>query len=472
MSAKKSGAKTYKPVDAKPFKGFFVDMLTRDISLTDAILDLLDNCVDGILRKKRSLTGERPYQGFYADINFSKDSFEIADNCGGIPLKLHDYAFRMGRPDRLPTSPKGTVGTYGIGMKRAVFKLGRWCLISSKSGQHNYDVEITPEWLKDENEWEIPVVAAAEPMDKDGTRITVGDLHDGVASQFGPDRKSFTAEFTKQIETHYAFIIAKGFRVNVNGERIPARPTKLIFDTSKDRKAIRPYVYRTKVDGVSVFLAVGFTRPIPSKKEAQDEWLEEPRYSSTDAGWTVVCNDRAVLYGDKTELTGWGTSTVPSYHNQFIAISGIVEFWSEDPNKLPTTTTKRGIDMSSPLYIKTLDRMREGMKKFTTYTNWWKTDVRQAKEHIRSAESLTFEEIKKKSSKLPMKQARLGLKGRYHIPDLPKPKSKGSKRRLISFTRNIDEIRTVAEFLFDDAEKPPMIVGERCFDSTLTDAKK
>ncbi|MBS0481598.1 MAG: hypothetical protein JSR96_05480 [Proteobacteria bacterium] len=35
---------------ASPTKAFFVRMLTRDIELQDAILDLLDNCLDGILR--------------------------------------------------------------------------------------------------------------------------------------------------------------------------------------------------------------------------------------------------------------------------------------------------------------------------------------------------------------------------------------------------------------------------------------
>ena len=34
---------------ASPTKQFFVSMLTRDISLADAILDLVDNCLDGAL---------------------------------------------------------------------------------------------------------------------------------------------------------------------------------------------------------------------------------------------------------------------------------------------------------------------------------------------------------------------------------------------------------------------------------------
>src|SRR5947208_16112144 len=90
----------YEPVNASPVKSFFVHMLTRDIRLEDAILDLLDNSVDGILRSKASRASsakKTPYAGFWADIEFKRDSFTISDNCGGIPWSLHDYAFRMGR---------------------------------------------------------------------------------------------------------------------------------------------------------------------------------------------------------------------------------------------------------------------------------------------------------------------------------------------------------------------------------------
>ena len=38
-----------------PTKEFFVGMLTRDIELSDAILDLLDNCLDGVVRQKKGI---------------------------------------------------------------------------------------------------------------------------------------------------------------------------------------------------------------------------------------------------------------------------------------------------------------------------------------------------------------------------------------------------------------------------------
>jgi len=74
----------YEPLNASPVKSFFVSMLTRDIKLEDAVLDLLDNCVDGILRSKKG-DGSRPYEGYKAEIVFNKDCLEMSDNCGAIP---------------------------------------------------------------------------------------------------------------------------------------------------------------------------------------------------------------------------------------------------------------------------------------------------------------------------------------------------------------------------------------------------
>ena len=49
----KGGTEMAKTAQGFPTKEFFVGMLTRDIELNDAILDLLDNCLDGVVRQKK-----------------------------------------------------------------------------------------------------------------------------------------------------------------------------------------------------------------------------------------------------------------------------------------------------------------------------------------------------------------------------------------------------------------------------------
>lgn len=464
----------YTNVDASPVKSFFVDMLTRDIDLEDAILDLLDNCVDGILRTTQGKPStDRPYQGFWAHIEYDKDSFSITDNCGGIPWELHEYAFRMGRAQRQKADAPGSVGVYGIGMKRAIFKMGRNCLISTRNRNDRYEVEITPEWMDDEEQWTIPVNAAREKLGQDGTVIVVGDLRPGIRKRFTDEARAFTSHLTAMVATHYAFIIDKGLQVKINGQTVRPRPTRLAFHKGAGRgPVIRPFMFRTRTgDGVEVFLVVGFTRPIPSQDEVQRE-QEEKQYSSLDAGWTVVCNDRAVIYCDRSELTGWGEAGVPRYHTQFIAISGIVEFRADDASKLPTTTTKRGIDASSPLYLQVKNKMREGMRIFTDYTNKWKGRAEQSKIQIDAAQPLAFEELKTEARRLRFTTTvRSVPKGQQYKPRLPLPKLEPRMRR-VSFVKEVGEVRAVGEYLFNDPSAEPSLIGEECFDRVLRETRR
>src|SRR4051794_11081073 len=95
------------PITASPTKTFFVRMLTRDIDLRYAILDLLDNCVDGIVRtlsksKEKPKDPKKPYQPFHAFITATPKKFVIQDNCGGIPRDIAiKSAFRLGRPSNV-----------------------------------------------------------------------------------------------------------------------------------------------------------------------------------------------------------------------------------------------------------------------------------------------------------------------------------------------------------------------------------
>ena len=458
--------RTYDPVDASPVKSFFVTMLTRDIMLEEAILDLLDNCVDGI-RRTNDVESEIPYDGFWAEITFDEQTFSIADNCGGIPWEHADYAFRMGRDPERGQDAAGVVGVYGIGMKRAIFKTGKSCVISTQSGTDQYEVNITPDWLRRQNAWSLPVTEKATRMPEDGTTIIIGDLYEGIATRFGDESEDFQSELVGLIASHYAYIINKGFKVKVNDEIVEASTQELIYDPDNQsvKNALQPFMYKVKTSaGVEVFMAVGFARPVPSQDEI-DEENEIKRYSSEDAGWTILCNDRAVLFCDKTEQTGWGEAGVPKYHTQFIAVSGVVEFRCEDPAELPMTTTKRGVDASSPLYLQVKDKMREGMKLFTDYTNHWKGLENESRNHFAACSSLTFTELKATQDRWSFQSTYRSIAGSSQFkPALPRPRPNDPKRRRISYMKETEKVRAVSEHLFDNADIHPSLVGEKCFD--------
>ena len=465
----------YKDIDVvatKPVKSFFVDMLTRDIDLKDAILDLLDNCVDGILRSQTKLSSTTPYSEFYAEIEFDKDSFFIKDNCGGIPWSMHTYAFRFGRAEEHEKDPKGSVGAYGIGMKRAIFKIGSECEIVTKNGDDEYEVDISPKWMTDPDNWDIPVKASkALRKNDDGTTIIIGHLHPPISHSFGVRLETFQADLINAIARNYAIIIKKGFKVKVNKNTVKASTPELAFNESKS--GIKPFIFKSRIDDIDIFMAIGFTRPIPSETDVEAA-IEggNAEYASEDAGWTIVCNDRAVVSCDKTELTGWGVNRIPRFHTQFIAISGIIEFKTTgDPKKLPTTTTKRGINANSTVYLRAKDKMSEGLRIFINYTNKWKGNSAEAKKYITDSKMISFDDLKRK--KLDFKSTkRTALPGEEFSPPLPLPKPQDSQMRRICFAVERDAIEDVSKHLFGGRIEKPSLVGEECFKSVLTEARR
>src|SRR5205085_12573494 len=104
-------------INAAPTKAFFVDMLVRDIPLEQAVLDLVDNSIDGAKR-----TNGADFNRAKIEIEFDAKQFRIVDNCGGFDRNLaKNYAFRFGRPPGTPRTPN-SIGQFGVGMKRALFK--------------------------------------------------------------------------------------------------------------------------------------------------------------------------------------------------------------------------------------------------------------------------------------------------------------------------------------------------------------
>ncbi len=262
--------------------------------------------------------------------------------------------------DNLPT-----VGIYGIGMKRAIFKIGMSASVTTRNNNTVYKVTIPLDWASSEDIWDFSI---EELPNKDiliggGTRIEIKNINEGIAENWNTTDKleAFVDRLVKSIQESYSFIIQKGFSIKINEKNIPALPVQLLMADVDTGEAIKPFLYKQIFGDVHVSLAVGFYAPPPSPEDIDDE--NELKRSSTDAGWTIVCNDRVILYNDKSHLTGWGEAGVPQYHTQFIGIRGIVIFESNNPKNLPMTTTKRGIDTSSSIYAAVKDQMRTAVNQ-------------------------------------------------------------------------------------------------------------
>lgn len=137
--------------EALPTKELFVDFLTKDLTLNRAITDLVDNGIDGA----RRLTPHGDLRGYCVRLKVSPESFEITDNCGGISIDIaRRYAFRFGRPKDAEPTPH-SVGQFGVGMKRALFKLGKHFIVDSISHDSCFVLDVNVDEWKNSDQWQF-----------------------------------------------------------------------------------------------------------------------------------------------------------------------------------------------------------------------------------------------------------------------------------------------------------------------------
>lgn len=433
---------TSRKADASPTKDFFIYMITKDISLDECILDLLDNSIDGANndmerkvnekprkgqgRKKLLHLEERSYQGYEAEVFLSNNEFRIEDNCGGITLQdAAEYAFHFGRRRDAPPNAGYSIGLYGIGMKRAMFKIGKDIRIESSTGQDSFFVTIdVDEWAKS-NDWDFDLESMdnREPF---GTKIIIKEINEGIDEELGDP--IFGNQLMRSIARGYSLILQRGFKIKINGT--PVRPYIFYLRESDDFKPVKRR-YIDEETGVEVEIAAGLAGLPPEDLSADAS--TERQAEAEFYGWFVLCNDRVVLAADKTDQTVWGDENFPIWHWQYTGFAGIIQFRSADPSKLPWTTTKRSLDATSPLYRRAVTVMKEVTRDYLNYT------------HRRKADESAARIIEKKTVRVPISD--IPVRDKMLVPNLAPTTTRRLTTVTISYEKPKAEVQKVAKAL-------------------------
>ena len=367
-------------INASPTKEFFIQMLTRDIKLERAIIDLIDNSLDGA----KSLVGSEDFTNLSVELKIDDKEFIIKDNCGGFSLHVaKNYAFMFGRSASFDNEIENSVGRFGVGMKRALFKIGKSFVVESKCKDDHFIIEVdVDEWSKKTNLWsfEYKVVgdSSSTMLTEDGTYIRVTSLNSDVLKEFR-SQSYFFSTLISEVESALDFSIAKNFKIKINDKVLKKKALSLIeYDNLKS------FCKLFYVDNVRIKVIAGLSKPSPD-----------------DSGWYIYCNERLVLSCDKTNLTGWdgrrlGESSIVKWHNIYAMFRGIVFFDVEDSKKLPMTTTKTGVDSNSTVFKAAREIMVDAMTQVMTFLKKLDNDE-QRDDIITLAKETDVVELKKKS---------------------------------------------------------------------------
>ena len=327
--------------DASPEKRLFISLLTRDISLVAAFLDLIDNSVNAGLEPYASrLETADDYLSILDDpdvqpetdikVDIADGSITVSDTAPGISLATaRDHVFRFGRSDH-SDQHTDRLSVYGLGLKRAFFKAGRRVDITSDHVQGGFQLHLNvPEWARDTSTpWRFNLTPRQpkEPT-RCGTTIVISHLYADTTRRLNDGL--FLGQLTEQISTTYSYFLNKFVRIFLNGTAVLPVSLRVGSNTATDR---------LRVDSVTCTITAGLGTP------------EGDRFRDSGSGWFVFCNGRTVISADKSALTGWQNSGLPIFQPKHRPFLGTVYFVSKYSDRLPWDTTKSGIDEDSAIW--------------------------------------------------------------------------------------------------------------------------
>ena len=344
-------------VDSSPSKEFFLNMITKDVTVESCILDLIDNSIDAYKR----VIGEKKQGIIEISYSIPEDYFSINDNCGGMSREIAvSKAFRFGNSRERNA---GTLGMYGIGMKRSIFKIGSDFVVESKTAFDSYRVYMDhDEWinLKDEDGKEDLWKFHLDDIElnfENGVHIRIEKLSDSLKTYLKV--KNNVETLKEKISSAYGDLLGNGIAISINDEKIHYS-NEYLYEAKFLKNYVNSNIIGTDKD-IQIKIIAGVGDPSPK-----------------DAGWDIICNGRAVIQKDRTELTGWESTydleeessvdeafegkTIPAFHNDFARFRGYVYIDCDDPNKLPLNTTKDSIDKQHFVYQYIFREMRNVMR--------------------------------------------------------------------------------------------------------------
>ena len=326
--------------DARPEKRLFISLITRDISLVDAFLDLIDNSINAALEPladdlktaddyQKLLANARIKPKVQIDIIVKSSRLVVTDNASGISSKTaEEHVFKFGRASA-DADESDRLSVYGIGLKRALFKCGNKISMVSDHREGGFELKLdVREWAKDTKEpWTFAITARAPARAKAGTRIVISELHDDVLRRLGDGL--FLSQLRDRISRTYSVFIGRVVDITLNNQPI----AKESFDIANNFAT-----EKFKNDGVTCNITAGLA--VSTGEQFRDR----------NAGWYVFCNGRGVLHGDKSTLTGWGGAGLPIFQPKHRPFLGTVFFVSANPESLPWTTTKASVNEENAIW--------------------------------------------------------------------------------------------------------------------------
>jgi hypothetical protein len=380
-------------------QSYIYSVLTSDISVADAILDLIDNSIDAarkdIQHKGGAQKGQHlpsSYAGYTINLSIDESGIAIQDNCHGIEEGLlTEKAFKLGARHEQNFS----IGMYGVGLVRAYWKLGRSLEMVTDNTKNKFSLQVDRDKvLKAEH----PVVPAAKSVSS-GTAsniVCINELHSetlkDVSSTYWQEK------FFQRVSRIFGLCISKGLQITINKVTVPEFGPEI-------REEIKPLLagqtFHTD-DGVKIRIKVGAHQDYIFPGEPGHNARKNSKYTK-EFGWYVVCNDRIVMTAARTEAVGWTSE----WHSEYNGFLGWAYLECSDAKKLPWNSKKTDLILDHEVQRVLAVSLNEFSDRYRSINSEWRYDDGEKKPQKPKAEpEAKKEDMRAKKSTPPSKPSK------------------------------------------------------------------
>ena len=342
---------------------YLQSVLTKDISPMECVYDLVDNSVDAIRDCVMSTAAwardpyglPASYHGHTVNLSLKEQEVAISDDGTGIATEiLSSRALVTGAF----SEHRFGIGRFGLGLKRALLKLGERYEIKSDTGETAFVLNLSKRELSGSGIWHASKFYSKRSR---FTSVRVSDLSAGIWHELGSANR--LDEVRKNLSRRYGLYIRKGLRLTLNGTPVPDFGPQI-----RQIGPIHPSTHHTRSpEGVDIYIDSGMHEHYRLTSErGYDRALIA---SLTDQfGWYFVCNDRIVKAASHDNELGW----TGRWHQEYYGFVGWVRFVAESPEALPWDTKKTVIDSNS-------DTFRHISRELQSFADSYKVENKRAR---------------------------------------------------------------------------------------------
>ncbi len=329
--------KKIRDVIATPSKRIYQSIIA-DYHPDTAVCELIDNAIDNWLA-----LGEKSRLEVIVSMDARRQTIAVADNSGGITEEDIQLVISPGLSKN--TGEDSTIGFFGVGSKRAVVALSEEIKIFSryKDGK-TILVVIDDSWIKDEDNWEIPVYETAA-IDKNSTVVELVKLRHHI-------NQEVIDSLQKHLSNTYAYFLDRDdFKIVLNNKPIkPITYESWSYPPGFEPKLFRGNLYFEGRGNVSVTILGGLVKS------------GDP--SGGEYGGYFYCNDRLIEKSYKGEEIGYRQIRIGHPHPSVSLARAIVKL-SGPAQLMPWNSSKSGINEKHPTFVELKGHIEQVLYHFS-----------------------------------------------------------------------------------------------------------